>query len=223
MTQHWPALLKYNYLKNYEYSGKSGKKKVDINMDENTETEFLKSIRNILKDMHVEFRVDKSGDALDHILLRFKLIYTTYQSFKRDIESMSLEELKEYVDRFSKLFDFSVYKTDYSIYDILINVQRQVDDMTNRKLQYVSLKEEQSLNEEEQTLNEEEYIVENEKDEIFERIKAHQRQTQHEMNERYLQVDEMRREIDSLIREKAVITDRIQILSREINNILDNM
>lgn len=124
------------FLNELLYKGKGKNYSFDL---EQSELDFIRNIQHFFRDLEIQFTMAKHGDPKSHLIERFKLMHKSYHKLKEKGSSMGLEDLGKYVDFFSDILNFGIYKiprASNTIMDMLKVCQTQIDALIKRVLYY---------------------------------------------------------------------------------------
>jgi hypothetical protein len=192
-------------LENFLFRGNT--KKIQIDVD--TETQFMKKIKEYFNDKHVtysrQFKTTRT-DAYDQFLNKFKKIYSTYSYLKTNADTIDSKEILSIVND-KNMFNFFMFTTDVpqsKMTTFLEVITKDWDFLVKRIIFKLKREEEEKRN------------VPPEKDESFERIMAHQRQQNRELEEVYEEVDRLRVQ-------KNVYIKKIEDIDYQIEELLSSL
>tara|TARA_B100001989_G_scaffold252603_2_gene235294 strand:+ start:2848 stop:3438 length:591 start_codon:yes stop_codon:yes gene_type:complete len=186
---------------------RGGAKKVQLDVD--TETQFMKKIKEYFNDKHVtysrQFKTART-DAYDQFLNKFENIYSTYNHLKTNADTIDPKEVLSIVND-KNMFNFFMFTTDVpqsKMTTFLEVITKDWDSLVKRIIFKLKREEEEKRN------------TPPEKDEVFERIMAHQRQQNRELEEVYEEVDRLRVQ-------KNVYIKKIEDIDYQIEELLSSL
>jgi hypothetical protein len=169
----------------------------------------MKKIKEYFNDKHVtysrQFKTTRT-DAYDQFLNKFKKIYSTYSYLKTNADTIDSKEILSIVND-KNMFNFFMFTTDVpqsKMTTFLEVITKDWDFLVKRIIFKLKREEEEKRN------------VPPEKDESFERIMAHQRQQNRELEEVYEEVDRLRVQ-------KNVYIKKIEDIDYQIEELLSSL
>ncbi len=191
---------------NFVFRGKNTKK---IEIDVDTETQFIKKIERYFNDKNVKYSPQFNTartDAYDQLINKFKKIYSTYSYLKTNADTIGSKEILSIVND-KNMFNFFMFTTDIpqaEMMTFLEVITKDWDSLVKRILFKLKREEEEKQN------------APPEKDEVFERIMAYQRQKNRELHEVYEEVDRLRVQ-------KNVYMKKIEDIDYQIEELLSSL
>ena len=191
---------------NFVFRGKNTKK---VQIDVDTETQFMKKIREYFNDKNVTYSLQfktARTDAYDQLINKFKKIYSTYSYLKTNADTIGSKEILSIVND-KNMFNFFMFTTDIpqaEMMTFLEVITKDWDSLLKRILVKLKREEEEKQN------------APPEKDEVFERIMAYQRQQNRELDEVYEEVDRLRVQ-------KNVYIKKIEDIDYQIEELLSSL